>query len=111
MRAQFGLYKKRQGSGPSGPPPFTRCAPEIYKLFDDGFEVRSIWHNGFIHKLKQNEVAVDLLDTLTNFLNPALAVTGTIRGSSKEKLYQELDLETLEKRICYMKLCWFFKIF
>ena len=52
---------------------------EIYQSFDDGFEVRGvfldiskafdkIWHNGLIYKLKQNRVAGDLLDTLTNFL-------------------------------------------
>ena len=52
---------------------------EIYQSFDDGFEVRGVfldiskafdkvWYNGLIYKLKQNEVAGDLLDTLTNFL-------------------------------------------
>ena len=43
--------------------------------------------------------------------NSALAITGTIRGTSKEKLYHELGLETLEKRRWYRKLCCFFKIF
>ena len=43
--------------------------------------------------------------------NAALAITGTIRGTSKEKLYNELGLETLEKRRWYRKLCCFFKIF
>ena len=52
---------------------------EIYQSFDDGFEVRGVfldiskafdkvWHNCLIYKLKQNGVAGDLLDTLTNFL-------------------------------------------
>ena len=52
---------------------------EIYPYFGDGFEVRGVfldmskafdkvWYNGLIYKLKQNEVAGDLLDTLTNFL-------------------------------------------
>ena len=52
---------------------------EIHQPFDDGFEVRGVfldiskafdkvWHNGLIYKLKQNGVAGDLLDTLTNFL-------------------------------------------
>ena len=33
--------------------------------------------------------------------NSALAITGAIRGTSKEKLYQELGLETLKERRCY----------
>ena len=52
---------------------------EIQQSFDNGFEIRDVfpdiikafdkvWHNGLIYKLKQNGVARDLLDTLTNFL-------------------------------------------
>ena len=40
-----------------------------------------------------------------------LAITGTVRGISKEKLYDELGLETFEKRRWYRKLSCFFKIF
>ena len=29
--------------------------------------------------------------------NAALAMTGAIRGTSREKLYQELDLKSLQK--------------
>ena len=29
--------------------------------------------------------------------NAALAITGAIRGSTREKLYQELSLETLQQ--------------
>ena len=43
--------------------------------------------------------------------NAALAITGTISGASKEKLYDELRFETLQKRRWYRKLCCFFKIF
>ena len=43
--------------------------------------------------------------------NAALAITGAIRGTSKEKLYNELGLETLKKRRWYRKLCCFLKIF
>ena len=42
--------------------------------------------------------------------NAALAITGAIRGSSREKLYQELGLETLQQRLWYRKLCCFYKI-
>lgn len=31
--------------------------------------------------------------------NAALAITSPIRGSSREKLYQELGLETLQQRL------------
>ena len=40
----------------------------------------------------------------------ALASTGAIRGTSKEKLYHELGLETLEKRRWYSKLYCFYLI-
>ena len=42
--------------------------------------------------------------------NAALALTGAIRGSSREKLYQELGLESLQLRRWYKKLCCFYKI-
>ena len=40
----------------------------------------------------------------------ALAITGAIRGTSREKIYQELGLESLQQRRCYRKLTLFFKI-
>ena len=43
--------------------------------------------------------------------NAWLSLTGTIRGTSKEKLYQELGLESLQFRRWYRKLCLFYKIF
>ena len=42
--------------------------------------------------------------------NAALAITGAIRGSSREKRYQELGLETLQQRRWHRKLCCFYKI-
>ena len=42
--------------------------------------------------------------------NAALAITGAIRGTSREKMYQELDLESLQQRRWYGKLCLFFKM-
>ena len=44
--------------------------------------------------------------------NSALAITGAIRRPFKEKIYDELGLESLEeKRRWYRKLCCFYKIF
>ena len=42
--------------------------------------------------------------------NDASAITGAVRGSSREKLYQELGLESLKSRRWYQKLCLFFKL-
>ena len=52
---------------------------EIYKCFDDGFEVRGVfldiskafdkvWHEGIIWKLKQNGISGKLLSVLSDFL-------------------------------------------
>ena len=43
--------------------------------------------------------------------NPCLALTGAIRGTSKEKLYQELGLESLQLRRWYRKIGKFYKIY
>ena len=43
--------------------------------------------------------------------NSALAITGAVRGTSTEKLYNVLGLETLEKRRWYRKLCCFYKVY
>ena len=43
--------------------------------------------------------------------NACLAITGAIQGTSKEKLYQEIGLESLQLRRWYRKLGMFYKIF
>ena len=43
--------------------------------------------------------------------NAALALTRAFRDSSRGKLYQELDLESLQLRQWYRKLCCFYKIY
>ena len=42
--------------------------------------------------------------------NAALARTGAIKGSSRERLYQELGLESLSDRRWYRRLVYFFNI-
>ena len=42
--------------------------------------------------------------------NAALAISGAIRGSSREKLYQELGFESLRDRKWYRKLWFYYKI-
>ena len=41
--------------------------------------------------------------------NAALAITGAIRGSSREKLYQKLGFESIQQRRWYRKLFLFYK--
>ena len=43
--------------------------------------------------------------------NACLAIVGAIRGTSKEKLYQEIGLESLQLRRWYRKLGMFYKNF
>ena len=40
-----------------------------------------------------------------------MAITGAIRGTSTEKISQELGLESLKSRRWFRKLCYFYKIF
>ena len=42
--------------------------------------------------------------------NAALAITGAIRGTSKEKLYKEIGIEYLSSRRWFKRLCLFYKI-
>ena len=41
--------------------------------------------------------------------NAALAITGTVRGTSREKLYQELGFESPQQRRWYRKLACYLK--
>ena len=43
--------------------------------------------------------------------NACLAITGEIRGTSREKLYEELGLESLQIRCWFRKLSCFYKLF
>ena len=42
--------------------------------------------------------------------NAALPVTGAIRGTSKEKLYQESGFESLKDRRWFRRLCYLYKL-
>ena len=66
-------------------------------------------YGGIIHDQAYNASFHQKVDSMQ--YNATLAITGAIRETSKEKLYNELGLETLEKRRWYRKLCCFFKIF
>ena len=40
----------------------------------------------------------------------ALVITGAIRGTSRDKIYFELGLESLQDRFWYINLCVFYEI-
>ena len=42
--------------------------------------------------------------------NAALAIAGTIRGTSKEKLYQEIGFEAMKERRWFRRFCSFYKM-
>ena len=89
---------------------------EIYKAFDanPSLEVRGVfldlskafdkvWHDGLMYKLKR-------LGIFRYQYNAVLAITSTIRGTSKEKLYQELGLESLRNRRWLRRMSYLYKI-
>ena len=47
----------------------------------------------------------------SNQYNACLAITGAIRAASRENIYNELGLESLQFRRWYRKLCLFYKVF
>ena len=77
----------------------------IYKAFDKPYLdygdilYDQAYNMSFHHKLESIQC------------NACLAITGAIRGISKEKRYQELGLESLQLRQWYRKLGMFYKIY
>ena len=64
------------------------CSIIYYKPFNDSF--------------KENPEKVQY--------SAALIITGTIKGTFRERLYKELGLESIGGRRCYRKLVFFYKI-
>ena len=76
----------------------------IYKCF-----VRSyLDYCDIIYDKPNNEIFKSKLESVQ--YNAALAITGAIRGTSMQKLLDELGLELLSERRWYRKLCFFFRI-
>ena len=65
-------------------------------------------YGNVIHDRAINESFHQRLESIQ--YNAAIAVTGTIRGTSQEKVFQELGLETLKPRRWFRKLCLFYKM-
>ena len=77
----------------------------IYKTF-----IRS-WldYVDIIYDQAYNSAFHDKLESIQ--YNACLAITGTIRGTSTEKIYQELGLKSLKSRRWFRKICHFYNIF
>ena len=94
-----GLLRKFQGILPR------TSLITIYKLF-----VRPhLDYGDIIYDQTFNESFHQRIESIQ--YNAAIAITGAIRGTSSEKLYQELGLESLRSRRSLRKLCLFYKIY
>ena len=81
------------------------CLLTIYKKFIRG----QLDFADIIYDQAYNPSFHEKLESLQH--NACLAITGAIRGTSSEKLYQELELESLKLRHWFRKCCHFYKIF
>ena len=76
----------------------------IYKVF-----LRPLIDYGdIIYDQPQNESFCEKLESVQ--YKAALAITGAIQGTSRDKIYQELGLESLKSRRWYKRLSCMFKI-
>ena len=77
----------------------------IYKTF-----IRSrLDYADIIYDKAYNSAFHDKLESIQ--YNACLTITGAIRGTSTEKIYQELGLESHKSKCWFKKLCHFYKIF
>ena len=67
-----------------------------------------LYYGDMIYDQTFNMLFQQKMETIQYYV--ALAITGAKRGSSREKLYEELGLETLQQRRWFRKLCCFYKI-
>ena len=74
----------------------------IYKSF--------FWPNLDYSDVHYDQPNNSCLSDRTVQYNAPLAITGVIRGTSKEKLYQELGLESLKDRRWLRQLSYFYKL-
>ena len=74
----------------------------IYKAYDRPH----LDYGDIIYHNPNNDTTTQMIESVQ--YNAALAITGAIRGTSKEKLYSELGLEYLSDRRWYRRLCFFY---
>ena len=84
---------------------FSRNNKKLYKAF-----VRlHLNYADILHDIACSNAVQEKIESVQ--YNACLALTGATRGNSKEKLYQELDLESLRQRWWYRTLRTFSKFF
>ena len=76
----------------------------IYKSFIRPY----LDYGDIVYDQTSNDVFSDKLESVQ--YNSALAITGAMKGTSREKLYQRLGLEYLQQRRCMRRLCLFYKV-
>ena len=82
-----------------------RSLISLYKSF-----IRSILeYADVVYDQPTNNSFSDKIESIQ--YNAALAITGAIRGTSKDKLYKELGFEYLSSRRWFKRLCLFHKIY
>ena len=82
-----------------------RSLISLYKSF-----IRSILeYADVVYDQPTNNYFSDKIESIQ--YNAALAITGAIRGTSKDKLYKELGFEYLSSRRWFKRLCLFHKIY
>ena len=72
------------------------------------FQTVTFENGDIIYDQPQNESFCNKLESVQ--YKAALAITGAIQGTSRDKLYQELGLESLKSRRWYKRLSCMFKI-
>ena len=80
----------------------TPVLPTIYNALSELISIMVVLfiiHNSFRQKAESLQY------------NGAIAIAGAIRRTSRENIYQELDLKSVYQRRWYKNLCFFFDIF
>ena len=94
----IGLLRKRQSISPRTSL-LTICKSFIRPHLEYG---------DVVYDQPSNDAFSNKLETVQ--YNAALAITGAIKGTSREKVYQELGLEYLQQRRWRRRLCLFYKV-
>ena len=84
------------------------CQDHLFSLYKTFIRSR-LDYADIIYDRAFNSAFHDKLESIQ--YNACLEITGAIRGTSTEKMYQELGLESLKSRRWFRKLCHFYKIF